>query len=439
MKKRLFLGILPALLTLSACSGGAAQPKEEKNLFLEDTLAHDEIFGGAELEERALAPKRLLAQDFTRKLDDPDPVTHPDADDFSIGVQSLSESTGYISFRFVAAVHFEDSQVGPTQAVWTRTVSYTTGAVKKAEGTFSSQKAYQKLSTSSGAYSISDYNTAHGTNYTRFVVYTLRNVPVDENDYYVSAYLTLSTKEGQSGGKDLTSRAVAVNASETAKFAYDLGNSGGAFFIEGTINSLHTIIPASRVRENGNKADFEDINLNVGDKFEIKEFYNLELEVHGPTAFRGDVSAFDLKSDGGKIGVNYKGQYSFYLKYEDDQNKLYTKARYLKRHYFVDITNCDWFTGPELYVFGEGVDAKYISLSQIGTSKFYETDEDLDPTIYTGAIVMRRESSSAENWWNQTVNIPLNQYDDGIVKNCIQFTGDGGDKTKTVVWTSKLS
>ena len=43
MKKRLFLGLLPAILVLGACSGVGI--KEEKNLYVEDTLTHEEIFG----------------------------------------------------------------------------------------------------------------------------------------------------------------------------------------------------------------------------------------------------------------------------------------------------------------------------------------------------------------------------------------------------------
>ena len=194
MKKKILLAVLPALLVLSACQAG---PKaKDNNLFLEDTLAHDEIFGNVALEARSLQPRRLGE----------DPVEHPDADNFAIGVQSQVENTGYISFRFVAAVRFASSELDPTQAVWSRKVSYTNGNAKKVFGTFPSTTAYTKISNGGSAYTIDDYNSAHeltGDNqFTHFVVYTLRNVPVDSNDYYVSTYLTLSTKEGQTGGKE---------------------------------------------------------------------------------------------------------------------------------------------------------------------------------------------------------------------------------------------
>ena len=41
--KKLLLTLVPALMLLGSCAG--AQPKAESNLFLEDTLAHEEIFG----------------------------------------------------------------------------------------------------------------------------------------------------------------------------------------------------------------------------------------------------------------------------------------------------------------------------------------------------------------------------------------------------------
>ena len=45
MKKKLFLGLIPAILALSACAGAAPEDKaDEANVFLEDTLLHEELF-----------------------------------------------------------------------------------------------------------------------------------------------------------------------------------------------------------------------------------------------------------------------------------------------------------------------------------------------------------------------------------------------------------
>ena len=428
MNRKILLAVLPAILVLSACQ---ASPKvEANNLFLEDTLAHEEIFGNVELEARSLQPRRL-----------DDPIEHPDTNNFSIGVQSQSENTGYISFRFVAAVRFADSELDPTQAVWSRTVSYTNGNVKKAFGTFPSANAYKKISNGGSAYSIDDYNGAHGLTgdnaYTHFVVYTLRNVPVDSNDYYVSTYLTLSTKEGESGGKELTSKAVAINASETAKFVYDLGNNGGMFFLEGIIGGSQKIVKATTIREGGNKASFENVNLVAGDSFVIKEFYNTELEVHGSSTFSGEVSTFNLNNNdaGGKIGVNYSGKYTFYFKYINGNNELWTNASKLVRPMYVktEYVKGDWWSStPKIRLWCvKSNNGSWVDLKTVTNKELYVTDGNFDPTVYDYVIVARTNGSNITEWWNQTINVgDLNRTDsdsneNAKVLNCI------------AVWTSK--
>ena len=216
MKKKFLIAIIPALLALSACQGGA-QEKVDKNLFLEDTLAHEEIFGDINFSD--LMPKASkLGQPGIRKLGS-DPVEHPDLDP-AIGVQSKVESAGYISFRFVAAVEFTKENIGPTNAQWTRTVSKKDGSsYPKDTGNIECTTAYTSLSSDGDPYTIDDFNEAQDpdSTYTHFVVYTLRNVPVDSNDYFVSAYLTLSGV----GGLSLTSKAVAINASQTESMRRD--------------------------------------------------------------------------------------------------------------------------------------------------------------------------------------------------------------------------
>ena len=428
MNRKILLTVLPALLVLSACQ---ASPKaKDNNLFLEDTLAHEEIFGNVQLEERSLQPRRL-----------DDPVEHPEANNFSIGVQSQSESAGHISFRFVAAVRFATSELDPTQAVWSRTVSYTNGNVKKAFGAYPSTAAYKKISNGGTPYTIDDYNGAHslsGDNaYTHFVVYTLRNVPVDSNDYYVSTYLTLSTKEGQSGGKEMTSKAVAINASQTAKFVYDLGDNGGMFFLDGTIGGSQKIVKATSIREGGNKASFDDVNLVAGDSFVIKEFYNTELEVHGSSTFSGEVSNFNLNNNdaGGKIGVNYSGKYTFYFKYVNGNNELWTNASNLVRPMYVktQYVKGDWFSSApkiRLWCVKDG-NGSWVDLKTVTEEDLYITNGNFNPTVYDYIIVARTNGSNIEQWWNQTINVSdLDRQDsdsNGSAKvlNCI------------AVWTDK--
>lgn len=443
MKKRLFLGILPALLILSACNGGVQQI-EDNNIFLEDTLAHEEIFGGEETGNRDLKPYRL----------NDDPVTHPDSD-ASIGVQffiddkgTVDESDDMVSIRFVAAVTFNESNITPTNAVWTRTVSSPDGTTfPKDTGTYECKKAYKKLNSGGAVYTIEQFNGAQepDTSYTHFVVYTLRNIPkVTYANYYVSAYLTLSD------GLSQTTKAIAVSVNGNEKYTYNPFE--GKFFMVGSWSD--SIIEPTTVREGENKASFENKVLSAGSSFVIKEFYNTKLEVHRYSTKRGNVSDYYLADGSGSFVTNYYGEYNFYLKYVEDSpgvghNELYTKAKVYSRQYFVDLGLVTWWTNqgakPELYVYknAQGSNPKveeFIKLEQISDTNIWKTPGNVDLTRYAYAIVARRNPENLNTWWNQTPDISINDYDDGSIKNCIKVKDSSEQESnkKDYAWETRL-
>ena len=94
MKKKLLLTFLPAVLVLSACGGRALQNNpnnnngaiEAEDIFEEDTLAHEEIFGGEAVSYKLGQPEGLQPRRgfLDRNLDAVDPMETP-----SIGVQYL--------------------------------------------------------------------------------------------------------------------------------------------------------------------------------------------------------------------------------------------------------------------------------------------------------------------------------------------------------------
>lgn len=418
MKKRLLLASLPALLILSACNGGA-QKKEDNNIFLEDSLAHDEIFDNRNFEDRELMPRRA------------DPVVHPDSD-VSIGIQCF-EDGGNVNLRFVAAVSFAEGQLTPTDAVWTRSV-YSPDGVKYSTkfdaGEYACTTAYKKISNGGSAYSISDFNTDHKTSYTHFVVYTLRNIPkATYSSYYVSAYLTLSPNS-EGGIAETKTKAIAVRVDGSEKYTYD--PFVGEYFMVGSWSA--SPIPATTVREGGNKASFEEKNLSAGDSFVIKEFYNTKLEVHGYSTKCGDVSDYYLNDSSNNFVAKYNGLYNFYLKYVEDSpgvghNEVYTKAKVYSRKYYVDLSSVTWWTSEsakaELYVYkdAQGGNPKveeFIELQKVGATNIWETPDNVNLNRYAYGIVARRNPSNTNEWWNQTPNISLNDYDDGFIKNCIK-------------------
>ena len=317
MKKKCLLGILPALLVLSSCQAAPRANVLKEETFIEDTLAHDEIFGNQSF-GRKITPYKL----------GDDPVEHPDNDP-AIGVQTKIEGE-YISFRFVAAVEFTNENIGPTNAVWKRTVSKPDGQVHMDTDTIECATAYTKLGTDGDAYTIEEFNAAQepDTSYTHFVVYTLRGIKLaNYSDYYISAYLTLSGE----GGVNKTTKAI-VTTVDTSIYQAAYAPTEGHYYLEGTINGTPNRVPASRVRNGSNKAEFEYVDFVAGDVFTINEFYDTKLYIHGSSEclfYEGSTkinSCFeDDETSAHRIRVktSMDGSYGLYL--NNVENKLYTE------------------------------------------------------------------------------------------------------------------
>ena len=424
MKKKILLAVLPALLVLSACQAGPRA--KDNNLFLEDTLAHDEIFGSVELEARSLQP---------RKLDDP--VEHPDADNFSIGVQSQVEKTGCISFRFVAAVRFLETELDPTQASWRRTVSYSNGTARISTGDISCTTAYTKISNGGGAFSIDDYNSAHnltGENqFTHFVVYTLRNVPVDSNNYYVSTYLKLTPKAD--GGKTFDSKAVAINADKSQKYVYT-ANLGTTFMVL-THNSSETIINTTNTRASDEDDKFQKSNLTLasGDSFVIKEFHDTHLYVKGSEVVTGEKNpaGYYFSDNSGAINVNYAGKFNLFL---NKSNELWIQASDVVRPIYLNLASW-WFEADchvALCAYKSSNNSQRIWFSWDSHSTYLLTDGSIDPTLYDTIKVVRvaknaEPSLDSPQYGNcsKTISFPnVPEYEEAKekMKDCVYVYGD---------------
>ena len=430
MKNKLILAVLPVLLIATACQA-RPQNREVSNIFLEDTLAHDEIFENDNSLTRGLKPLRV----------GDDPVEHPDNDP-AIGIQyaidnkgTAEENDDTISFRFVAAVTFTNENIGPTVAKWTRTVSKPNGDPYTAAfdtKQVDCERAYKRISNGGGAYTIDQFNAAQDpdTTYTHFVVYCLRNIPLDGtyDDYYISAYLSLTS------GASQTTKAVAINVKRTESYSYN--PSDGAFMLDGVIDGTQQIVQASSIRQDGNKAAFENVDLDAGDSFVIKEFYNTKLEIHGSSTFKGEVCGFNLNDDDGKIGINYSGRYTFYLKYVESKNELWAKALKVVRPMYVktQYVEGEWFSAaPKIRLWCVKNDiGSWVDLKTVTSQKLYVTNGNFDPTAYDYLIVARTDASNINNWWNQTINV-------GDINSRLDSDSNGGAKVLNciAVWTTK--
>ena len=412
MKKIVLFALLPAMLAVSACQF-KGQSGVEGNLFLEDTLAHEEIFGNAAISEFSAKPK------FAPN----DPIEHPN-NDYSIGVQSQPGSTeNTISFRFVAPIRFEAGELNPTEAKWTRTVSKKDGsAYPKDTGQIECTTAYNAISYGASAYTISQYNSEHSTNFTHFVVYTLRNVPVDSNDYFVSAYLTLQPKKiGGEGGKELfNTKAVAINASNTQQYAYvhDLGY----YFLDGTFNGTPNVVSPNNIRtvvEAEQYAGFTAVEITKNDTFVVKEFYNTKLYTHGATdVLKGTSNTIGdyFENDSGLVKAKLDGTFTFSFSY-NNRGELWPTVTSVNKKMYIQVQIGAWGDAggwTSLYAYGftgenNAKVEKWFVLEEDGD--YLKTTEAIDYSTYTALIVVRMDPvvdyGTWDHDWNQTEDIPM--------------------------------
>ena len=411
-KNKALLLVLPALLVLSSCQ--AAPKAKDNNLFLEDTLAHEEIFDANALK---LNPKR--AND--------DPVVHPDEDDPAIGIQSMVED-GKKSFRFVAAVTLPNNSESfeSITATWTRTVSNPNGSTYAMDtDTVEVTTAYTSLSTNGDPYTIQQFNAAHGdSDYTHFVVYTLRNIPTSTyGDYFVCAYLSLSN-----GGK---TKAVATKVNESKQYAFDASN--GYYYLDGVIGGESKIVEPDTVGGD-NKAEFDNVSFSEGDNFVIKGFINTKLTICASDYLKGSTNPirhyFDSTSN--SITSVFGGQYDLFINHSSELWLTVDSVTDTNRYLYCYIENDFNYFGdsgyPVLWVFDSQERAGNTSYWQkfegeLSANKWLKTSAKIDTSRFDSVILVRMHNATP-NWDNKTTQSQNMTLDSDHAKDCIYSSGD---------------
>ena len=446
MKKKYLLVLLPAALVLTSCG---IKPAAKNEAFLEDTLAHEEIFGKV---SECFAPKRAYNPNAgTLRFDgdlnpglDPDITNEPP----TIGVQSVYDSANNkVSFRFVAAVHFNDADAREaSNAVWTRCVSKTDCSsypLDDATPAPACNTAYLALSNGGTPYSIGDYNDDHnGTGYTHFVVYTLRNIDLSKysgSSYYVSAYLSMSGAVG-----NVSSKAVAIRFDRQKQYAYD--HNLGTGFIEGTFGGNPAIIEKTAVNNDSNAASFLEQSISKGDTFVVKAFDGTKLKIRNTSNFTGENnhSGYYFADDSGNMKANFKGTYNIYL---NSSHEIYISANDVKRPLYAKPTNVgglDSWWGKDgrwtaLYAYNEDVTPKreaWFVLTADGD--YLKTTEEVDSSLYNKAIFVEMKSgTSTPSWDNKNdTNETGNKAISLTFEDCA-YLKDNGSGGKYFDWGSR--
>lgn len=422
MKKKYLLAIIPALMALSSCAG--VKPNEEikkEPEMVEDTLAHEEIFGASKIGGNLGIRKAVDA--------------NPNDSDVLIGYQTKFNANGEgseddtISIRFVAAIKATN-----TTAVWHRSLAKgnATETKTRASGDKPSNKYYTSLTDGGNTITAKTGNFA---SFEGFVVYSLLNIPYEANkDSFLAAYLTL-------GGVDTDVLAIKVEKDSTDPTAsahtFTFPSDTEGYFLQGKINgTVHSeerLYPSDSPKVgDDNYASYTGVDLDEGDYFGSFFFGTVEGEanpsflyfsyrsqyykcaaridratnIYGYAAPYVDGKTYNLyisKNNETKnlvyasVDLGYSGDYKLYLK----PNSNWTSAGARFALYVFDDDNRD--------------DNKWINLeASASRAGLYVLNVTLEAK-YDKFIFCRMNPSESNGWagnqkWNQTADLDFGEF-----------------------------
>ena len=298
MKKKFLLTIIPALMVLSACAGTA--PKQEaipqEPEFVEDTLAHEEVFGGN------AQPIKLTSYRSPTVSEDPS-LKNP-----VVGVQYKDDGDGKFAIRYVAAIAALD-----VEATWVRSICDKYGNQQKTDDQKFVRKpvtyAYKAISADSGSGDA--YTTPESVNsdFHYFVVYTLRNVPAAQVNSYLFAYLELTK-----GVETVRSLARISQISGGNTFTYDTESATHEFFAQGRINGTNgVVLPLDDALTDSNLGQKSGITFAADDNFGIFKIASDHFQCFGFDRFRQCIPYTRRVAENNYCKVVTAGSYSIFV------------------------------------------------------------------------------------------------------------------------------
>ena len=302
MKKKFLLLTLPALMVLSGCSSVSLKQKE--NIMLEDTVAHEEIFGEAEESPmiKIMNPRRAIED-----LEKP-----------HIGFQKMSyhddvEDKDYYAVRFVAAVASDS-----VTATWTRGFSKANSDQTRhplsAAGIVAT-KSYTTLNNNGEPASVpSDF----GAQYNYLLVYSMYKIPTELANAYICAYLTVDDGVNTPVKSDV----VAARVAGGNAFSFAANKSTG-YFMQGRINGSNQIVDMNDDWEKtGNPDDNhaeKQLALEANDEFGY--FYyeaGVKFQYFGCSNFNKETYYVEQSPTTDYIKVRAKGTYRLFVNSDND-------------------------------------------------------------------------------------------------------------------------
>ena len=323
MNKKILLVTLPILLAMTGCQSARVNNQPENKALVsemvEDTLAHEEVFGGAE-------DTHVFKANPSKAT-----VTEPSV---KIGCQIQFNENGTgtaddtISIRFLAAL-----ADGNVTAVWHRGLAQPNSW----EGAEVSTKVWKyKFSGEDNAPDLTSevkYDALNNGNvriaakegdyvgYECFVIYTLRNIPYEQfKDSYLAAYVSLGSNN---------SKALAVKIEKDGdypknSFSFDPNTTG--HFIQGKINGTTQLVYATEYATGENSAVYSDKDLLATDYF--GSFYYATsgtFQFFGYSNFVQDTADIYFGASSAMPGYSqpkFDGKFSIYVS-RNSENKIF--------------------------------------------------------------------------------------------------------------------
>lgn len=421
MKKKFLLAVIPALMVLTSCAGAGPKDVKQAPQIIEDTLAHEEIFGGVAEEVVNLGYRAPRKSAEIAK-----PIT---------GVQYADQGDGTYAVRYVAAI--EDYE--GVEAIWTRAVCLSNGNQYK---TFEDKKctqAYTTLSSSDGEVMPGAVPSAFGS-FNYFVVYTLRNIPSDQLDSYLVAYLTLKKDANEE-----TSLARVSSLGQGNTFTFDQ-NSVDGYFLQGEIGD-ETIVPLVQNGGTENYIQQEGIPMNAEDHFGVFKYDEPGncFQCFGNFGSGNDVS----RSKNRARSVFNTGTYNIYIsKNPGTNNVVYFNGTVSSVRLYLNAGIWDNTTGDlprfAAYAFNNSESEKaWFNMTATAIEHTYQVD--ITASTYDKVIFCRMDKNNATNaWnneggtvWNQTDNLAFPSANTIDRKIAIEaWSGGNGSNSKTGSWYS---
>ena len=393
MKKSILLAVLPAVLVLSSCS---SNPKPiNQNKMIEDTAAHEEIFGS-------------LTNDIQAK-----PINNkslPDGVELykpAIAFQRKNNSDGTFSVRFVAAM-----QSATDSATWYRSVHNTSGQVAQGKGKadFEVTGVYSAINDGGTPSYAVDVKAEDGSKpYDCYAVYCLLNIPSSYSSYYVDAYISITD-----GDQTVISSVGSLNvADEDDYMKYELAeNSRYVAEVNGVMRESDSL--------DGNHMTYYSADLKTNDKLSALYIDNDNLTYirYGYSAMVRENPDFE-EGTNGDVSVKHDGIYNVFFN-SDNQFSFQKKVYFQGPSWWKNNSAAGGIEGKHSETEYKSYNMDYIEFSE----NVHKYSAFMDISYYPQVQFYRLEGSTK---YNHTgfVNFPT----DG--KNCYTryYNESGGEWT----------